>query len=58
MLHLEWNTIGLQAREELLCGACINTRFAHYEWEEIDLWLRKLISKSLALRSKRTVVIA
>ena len=57
MLKLRWNTLHKQTREEILLNACIQERFQHYEWEEIDDWLKALIIENMELRSKGTVTI-
>lgn len=54
-MTLHWNDLHILAREELLYGACINTRFAHQEWEELEDWLKILIQGSLERRSNKLV---
>jgi len=56
-LNLTWDNLDLQAREEILTEACVQSRFAHYKWHEIDYWLRDIIMDSIELRSKGTVTI-
>lgn len=57
-LKLNWNTLHKMTREEILSGACINTKFANYEWCEIETWLQLLIIECLEERSRQTCTIA
>ncbi len=59
MITLHWDTLGTgenkQVREEICTGACVNERMAHYDWDELDIWLRDILNDSLKLRSKGAV---
>lgn len=57
MLTLNWDNLDTQTREEILSGACLNSRFAHYDWHEMEEWLRDIITDNIKLRSKNTVSI-
>jgi hypothetical protein len=35
ILKLKWDTLDIQAREQILSNACLQSRLAHYEWVEI-----------------------
>jgi len=54
---LHWDTLDQRTKEEILSGACINTRMAHYDWDELEPWLQALIKDSLLRRSKGTVTV-
>ena len=57
MLELKWDDMSLELREHLLCKACINTRYAHYEWSEIENWIQNLVLDTLHSSSKNTVTV-
>ena len=54
-MTLHWDILDEQSREELLSGACMNSRMAKYEWGEMATWMQLSISESLAVRSKGLV---
>ncbi|KKK79405.1 hypothetical protein LCGC14_2833870 [marine sediment metagenome] len=56
-MNLHWDTLHEQSREEILANACINTRFAHYEWDEMELWIQQIIKANMQFRSRGTVLI-
>ncbi len=43
MLELNWDTLDKQTRTEILTNACIQERFQHYDWNELEEWLHDLI---------------
>ncbi len=57
MLELHWDTLDAQTKEEILSNACINERFQHYEWGELDNWLKLLILENFERRSRSTSTI-
>ena len=57
-MKLNWDNLHFQTREEILLNACINTKLAHYDWDEIDIWLQEIINKNLLLRSGGLVNLA
>ncbi len=57
MLKLNWDTLDKQTRVEILTNACIQERFQHYEWNELEGWLQVLITDNMELRSRQTVTI-
>ena len=48
---LQWENLHIMSREEILATACVNTRFAHYDWDELEVWMRVIIQETLSLRS-------
>ncbi len=56
-ITLHWDSLDKQTREEILLGACINTRMIHYDWDEMEPYLQALITDSLLHRSKGTVTV-
>ena len=57
MLKLHWDNLDKQSRTEILCGACIQERFQHYEWDEMDDWLKCLIKETTEVRSGGTATV-
>ena len=57
MLELNWDTLDKQTRTEILTNACIQERFQHYDWNELEEWLHDLIIDNMEMRSKQTVTI-
>ncbi len=57
-MKLLWDNCHKQTREGILSNACINTRFANYEWDELEEWLKVLIQDNLLLRSGGLVSIS
>ena len=55
---LHWDELHTMSREEILSGACINSRFAYYAWDEIENWMKAIIQSTLANRSNQTVYLA
>ena len=58
MLKLNWDTLDKQTREEILLNACIQERYQHYAWNEIDKWLQCIITDNMEARSKQMVTIS
>jgi len=56
-LSLHWDKLQQDTREEVLAGACLNQRFAHYSWAEMEEWIRTIIKDNISTRSKGTVEI-
>lgn len=50
-MKIHWDDLHRLSREEILSGACVNTRFAYYDWDELEEWLRGIIQENLSLRS-------
>ncbi len=50
-MKLYWNTLHQLSREEILGNACLQSRFAFYEWEELDEWIRDIIQENVLARS-------
>ena len=57
MLELHWGTLDNQTREEILSNACVSERLRHYEWDEIDNWLKVILIDNMEARSHSTVTI-
>ena len=57
MLTLHWDGLDNQSKEEILLNACINTRHIHYEWMEMDNWLRDIIRGNMEDRSHGKVTL-
>ncbi len=57
MLELRWNTLHNQTKEEILSNACINERFQHYEFMEMEEWERLILVDSMEKRSHHTVTL-
>ena len=56
-INLKWDSIDQQSREEILSGACLNSRFAYYEWCELEMWIQEIVLDSLKRRSHNTVTV-
>ncbi len=54
-LTLRWDDLHKQTRREILDGACLNERYQHYEWQELETWIQQIITDNVVLRSKGTV---
>lgn len=57
MLELHWDTLDSQTKEEILSKVCVNEKFRHYEWCELDNWLQLIITDNLETRSHKTVTL-
>jgi hypothetical protein len=55
MLKLQWDNLNMDLKEQILSDACINSRFAYYEWCELDEWLKAILIDNINMRSKNTV---
>ena len=53
---LHWNG-SHELREQLLSNACMQSRLAYYEWDELEEWERELIREQLETRTNLTVTI-
>ncbi len=57
-LALRWDEAHKQTRCEILGSACLNERYQHYEWEDLETWIQDIIVDSVSLRSKGTVTVS
>jgi len=57
-MKLHWDGLDSQSKEEILGNACVNSRHVHYEWMEMDYWLRDIIRENMEKRSHGNVTLA
>jgi hypothetical protein len=57
MLKLHWDSLDHQTKEQILFYACVNERYQHYEWSELEQWLKGLIVSALELRSNNATTV-